>query len=68
MDKFWIRSLQGPRASHPGGKQIGGMMAARAKAYEEDLRQGNGKGIGQSWRKLQPSQPEETTARGSHDE
>ena len=61
------RSVQGPRASGPGEEQTKGSVAARTKAYEEELRQVNGKGVGQSRRRSTTTQPIQPEASGSQD-
>ena len=47
------RSQQGPRTARPGGGQQEGLVATRAKGFEGEARQGNGKGIGQAIRRDQ---------------
>ena len=62
----WSRSVQGPRTSGPGEEHPRGTVAARAKAYGEELRQGNGKGVGISRRRstaAPPTQPEASEPR-----
>ena len=59
------RSLQGPRTSGPTEEQTKGSLAARAKAYEEELRQVSGKGVGQSRRRSTATQPTQPEASGS---
>ena len=61
------RSLQGQRASGPDEELSKASVAARAKAYEEELRQGNGKGVGQSRRRATMTQPTQPEASGSQE-
>ena len=53
---------QGPRTARQGGGQPEGLVAARAKGFELDGRQGAGKGVGQAKKKSMAEQPGRSSA------